>query len=70
MSNQDHNDVERTRKALENKLNSINQENFVVEQETKELQEAAERMRVQREKILAKTATESPATNKPSGDGK
>jgi len=70
MSNQDHNERGRSRKALENQLNSIKQENLVVEQETKELQEAAERMRLQREKILAKDAGEGHEAKKPFGDGK
>ena len=70
MSNQDHNERERSRKALENQLNSIKQENLVVEQETKELQEAAERMRLQRDKILAKDAGEGHEAKNPFGDGK
>ena len=70
MSNQDRNEIERSRKALENQLESIKQENLVLEQETKDIQEAAERMRVQKEKILAKDAKESYEAKKPFGDGK
>ena len=70
MSKQDRDEAERARRVLENQYESIKRENLVLEQETNDLQQAAETMRVQKEKILAKSAKDSNEAKKPCGDGK